>query len=153
MLMKMLHQRCTDLKQELREALSKHCTEMTFKPVQRKYAFDDGRVPHGAQWVLKVSCNAAPGSVPSGITGRNFSAILGTTQTPLEMLQLKRRIMGPSWLCLQAPEQVDCQSQLSWCKVCHTLVCCVSAAVHALRRLSSHKAGAGQKPAYGQICS
>ena len=125
----MLHQHCTDLKQELRETLSKHCTEMTFKPVQRKYAFEDERVQHGPQWVLKVSCDAAPGSVPSGISGRNFSAILGTAQTPLETLQLKRRIMGPSWLSLQAPVQVELQAQLSWCKVGTILInhilCCV----------------------------
>lgn len=116
-LLKMLHQRCTELKQELRETLSKHCTEMTFKPVQRKYAFEDGRVPQGLQWVLKVSCDAAPGAVASSLSGRNFTAILGTAQTPLELLQLKRKIMGPSWLRLNAPAQVEVQAQLSWCKV------------------------------------
>lgn len=116
-LLKLLHQRCTELKQELRETLSKHCTEMTFKPVQRKYAFEDGRVPQGMQWVLKVSCDAAPGAVSSSMSGRNFTAILGTAQTPLELLQLKRKIMGPSWLHLQAPTEVDAQAQLSWCKV------------------------------------
>lgn len=116
-LLKMLHQRCTELKHELRETLSKHCTEMTFKPVQRKYAFEDGRVPQGSQWILKVSCDAAPGAVASSMSGRNFTAILGTGQTPLELLQLKRKIMGPSWLRLQAPAPVEEQAQLSWCKV------------------------------------
>jgi hypothetical protein len=68
--------------------------------------------------VLKVTCNAAPGSIRADLSGRNFVAVLGTAQTPLEALQLKRKIMGPSWLSLSNAVKEEAQNHLSWCKVC-----------------------------------
>lgn len=112
-LLKLLHGRCTELKKEIKERL--HTDSLTIKPVMRTYAFEDERISPGPQWVLKVVCSVAPGKVRADLSGRNFSAVLGTTQTPLEALQLKRKIMGPCWLSLNnATEATD---KLSWCKV------------------------------------
>ena len=116
-LLKALHARARDLKSELRERLSAHASEMAMKPVRRDYAFDDARVPRGRQWVLKVTCNAAPGAVPAGVVGSHFAAVLGTTQSPLEALLLKRKVMGPSWLRIRGAVVVQSQAQVSWCKV------------------------------------
>ena len=113
-MLKLLHERCTELKKEVRERLG---TDTVIKPVLRTYAFEDERIPAGPQWVLKVVCNAAPGSIRADLAGRNFSAVLGTSQTPLEALQLKRKIMGPCWLSLTNAVKEEAQSQLSWCKV------------------------------------
>lgn len=113
-----------DLKKEVRERFG---TDTTIKPVLRTYAFEDERIPSGPQWVLKVVCNAAPGSIRADLTGRNFSAVLGTSQTPLEALQLKRKIMGPCWLSLTNAVKEGAQSQLSWCKVWCLLKLCTDA--------------------------
>jgi DNA polymerase alpha subunit A len=114
-LLKLLHDRCTELKKEVRERLG---TDTIIKPVLRTYAFEDDRIPTGPQWVLKVVCKAAPGSIRADLTGRNFAAVLGTTQTPLEALQLKRKLMGPCWVSVTNAVQEEAQNQLSWCKVC-----------------------------------
>jgi hypothetical protein len=116
-LLKALHRRAADLKAEVRECLHRHCSEIVIKPVRRAYAFEDDRVPRGRQWLLKVTCNAAPGAIPASTAGRTFSAVLGTAQTPLEAVLLKRRLMGPSWLQLHGAELVDPAAQTSWCKV------------------------------------
>lgn len=87
------------------------------KPVKRDYAFEDPRVPRGQQWVLKVTCDAAPGAVSPTLTGANFVAVLGTQQTPLEAVLLKRSVMGPSWLRVRGARRVDAAAQSSWCKV------------------------------------
>ena len=116
-LMKYLHARSSDLKVEIRERLSRTCSEIRITPVQRTYAFDDKRVPTGKYWLLKVRCNAAPASIPSDTTGKHFSAVLGTSQSPLEALIIKRKIMGPSWLRLRQAAVVESQHQVTWCKV------------------------------------
>jgi DNA polymerase alpha subunit A len=93
------------------------------KPVQREYAFEDERVPRKKQWLLKVSCNAAPGAVPATMTGSHFVAVMGASQTPLEALMLKRKVMGPSWLQVHGATCVEPHARVSWCKVCLELYC------------------------------
>ena len=87
------------------------------KPVQRSYAFEDARVPRGRQWVLKVTCDAAPGAVPVTATGAHYAAVLNTAQSPLESLLLKRRIMGPRWLRIAGATATPAEAQVSWCQV------------------------------------
>jgi DNA polymerase alpha subunit A len=116
-LLRALHGRCADLKVEIRERLSHHCTTITMKPVEREYSFEDERVPRRKQWLLKVICDAAPGAVPVAMSGAHFVAVFGTQQTPLEALMLKRRVMGPSWLRVREATAVEPQARVSWCKV------------------------------------
>jgi hypothetical protein len=50
-------ERCSAAKAELREILAKHgIKSFRMVPVKRSYAFEDPAVPHGEQWVIKVSC-------------------------------------------------------------------------------------------------
>lgn len=39
--------------------------------------------------------------------GKHFVAVFGAQQSMLEALLLKRRIMGPSWICLSCPTRVE----------------------------------------------
>lgn len=52
----LLQSRASDLKTEVRALLLSHGVKnMRVVPVKRKYAFEDPAIPHGEQWVLKVS--------------------------------------------------------------------------------------------------
>jgi hypothetical protein len=45
----------SEVKAEVRELLAAHrVSQMSMKPVKRRYAFENEAVPHGSQWVLKV---------------------------------------------------------------------------------------------------
>ena len=41
-----------------------------------------------------------------------MAAILGTGQSLLESVMLKRRVMGPGWLALTKPTRVDANRQV-----------------------------------------
>ena len=62
--------------------------------------------------------------MPPSTAGSHFVAILGTNQSPLEALLLKRNIMGPSWLRVSNAAPVDAAAQTSWCKVRHIAQVC-----------------------------
>ncbi|KAK2077328.1 hypothetical protein QBZ16_004962 [Prototheca wickerhamii] len=113
-----LHASLGALKDEVRELLrSLGVQSMTMKPVARRYAFENRAVAPGRHWVLKVRFPAAAGQapVPVGASGRHFSAVFGSTQSALEALTLKRRLMGPGWLLVSEPRRVAASAQLSWC--------------------------------------
>ncbi|MEW5309278.1 MAG: hypothetical protein WDW38_001174 [Sanguina aurantia] len=113
---------CGELKQELRDVLLRHgIRNPTIKPVRRSYAFEQPGVPHGEQYVLKVKYPASGPQLPMGLSGSNFSHIFGCNQSMMELLLLKRRIKGPSWLLLQAPTRVAPENQTTWTKLELTL--------------------------------
>ena len=48
-------ERCTEVKAELRELLTKHgVRNFRMVPVKRSYAFEQAGVPLGLQWCIKV---------------------------------------------------------------------------------------------------
>ena len=111
-----LHQALSDVKAEVRTLLAQHgITQMTMKPVQRNYAFENPAVRHGVQWVLKVRYPATQPALPLGLSGDFFSAAFGTNQSCLESLILKRKVMGPGWLKLARPKRIPSESGQSWC--------------------------------------
>lgn len=106
------------LKAEVRGLLGDHKVgRMAMKPVQREYAFENGDVPHGKQWVLKVKYPGSQPALPVGLAGAAFSACFGGGQSALESLTLKRKIMGPGWLALRQPRRVEPGVQQSWCRL------------------------------------
>lgn len=116
--MGMLHHAFADVKAEVRQILGKHgIVKMTMKPVLRTYAFEDTSVSHGKQWVLKVRYPSGKYSLPVNITGDHLARVFGTTQTCLEALLLKRRIMGPSWVHVARPTRISKGSQVSFCNI------------------------------------
>lgn len=115
--MGMLHKAFADVKAEIRQILGKHgIAKMTMKPVLRTYAFEDTSVSHGKQWVLKVRYPFGK-AIPVNMDGHHFAKVFGTTQTCLEALLLKRRIMGPSWVHIAKPTRVSKGSQVSFCNI------------------------------------
>ena len=59
-----------ELKAEVREILSSHgISSFVVKPVQRSYAFEHPKVPHGLQWVLKVRYPATGPTLPLNLSG------------------------------------------------------------------------------------
>lgn len=117
-LLSALHSAFASVKSEVRGILTKHgITQMTMKPVLRQYAFENQKVMHGKQWVLKVRYPAALPVLPLGLSGDTFSAVFGTNQSCLEALILKRRIMGPSWIAINRPRRIDPGAQVSYCRV------------------------------------
>jgi hypothetical protein len=46
-------------------------------------------------------------ALPAGLKGEHFAAILGARQSLLEALLVKRRVMGPGWVLLQAPRRKE----------------------------------------------
>lgn len=115
--MGMLHEAFSDVKDEIRQILGKHgIVKMTMKPVLRTYAFEDTSVSHGKQWVLKVRFPSGK-SIPASATGEHISKVFGTSQTSLEALLLKRRIMGPSWVHISKPTRVSKGAHVSFCNI------------------------------------
>ena len=113
-----LHAAFSEVKAEVREVLGNHgVSKMIMKPVKRTYAFEEKAVPHGHQWVLKVRFPQPSHSLPLQIDGDTFIKMFGTTQSSLEALMLKRRIMGPSWIGISKPRRIDKNNQVSYCSI------------------------------------
>lgn len=93
-----------------RHKISKFQTRL----VSRKYAFEVPDIPMEADW-LKVSYGFNSAQLPTGISGRTFLNVFGTNTSALELLLVKRRMMGPCWLRIK-PASMDRQG-VSWCRM------------------------------------
>eukprot|EP00775_Hariotina_reticulata_P008338 gene8338-8523_t len=117
-LLQLLHERCGELKAELRALMLSHgIRTMRVVPVKRSYAFEDPAIPARDQWVIKVRYPAHLPALPLRVTGRHFVAITGTSQSILEAVVVKRGLRGPCWLTLTAPTKKEGSAMVSWCKV------------------------------------
>ena len=120
-----------DVFNELRDVMKEFGVEsFKVKPVTRSYCFErdvpvdrvaDGAslldpvdgVPASCEYMKLVypfTCRALPRS----LKGRTFSRVFGTKSTALELLLLKRKLMGPAWLEVKDLVKVD--KVLSWCR-------------------------------------
>eukprot|EP01124_Arcella_intermedia_P024561 TRINITY_DN4165_c0_g1_i4.p1 TRINITY_DN4165_c0_g1~~TRINITY_DN4165_c0_g1_i4.p1 ORF type:complete len:1349 (+),score=392.60 TRINITY_DN4165_c0_g1_i4:85-4047(+) len=108
---------------ELRKNLG--IPKMNFKPVRRKYAFDEPGVVQGESDFLKVVYSYEYPEVPDkSLRGNSFAFIFGTKTSPTENFIVQRKIMGPCWLritnfqaqstklCWSATE---CHVEEPWC--------------------------------------
>ena len=71
--------------------------------------------------MLKVKIPATYAAFPSDIKGKHFVAALGTQAPMLELLTLKSKLKGPSWIALHGAAIVPTEKQKSWCKLELTL--------------------------------
>ena len=75
--------------------------------VKRGYAFGDDDVPRDADTeYLKVKYSAKNRAPPVSLCrrgGRCIEKILGAGSTPLEQFLIKRKLMGPCWVRIDAP--------------------------------------------------
>ena len=117
-LMKQLVPRSVQLRAEIKEVLKKRGIEnskMTI--VRRHYCFERKDIPHGPLFVLKVKTPATFAPFPSDLKGSNFIAVMGTQAPMLELLTLKSKLKGPSWIALHGATIVPAEKQKSWCKL------------------------------------
>ena len=118
-LLRALNARSKPLRDELRTALlSRGVTTITaMKTVRRHYAFERDDVTRGAQYVVKVKYPASQPATPSDLRGSTFTCVFGTQTSCTELLLLKRKLMGPTWLALSGAQRVDSGQQRSWCRL------------------------------------
>lgn len=89
-------------------------TKWACKPVERKYAFEEPNVPQEGEY-LKIKYGFEQPSLPTNLSGDTFSHVFGSTTNPLELLLIKRDIMGPCWLHVKNPTIASANE--TWCKV------------------------------------
>jgi DNA polymerase alpha subunit A len=82
--------------------------------VERNYAFEIPEVPRTAQW-MKVSYPFTDPMLPSDLKGSTFSHVFGSNTSAIELLVLKRKLMGPSWV--QISEVALQTPSFSWSKI------------------------------------
>ncbi|MED6210639.1 hypothetical protein PIB30_066086 [Stylosanthes scabra] len=117
---KKLQDAVSDLKNELaNHLLNLNVSGFSMAPVKRKYAFERLEIPSGENYVLKISYPFKDPVLPADLKGENFSALLGTHYSALELFLVKRKIKGPSWL--QVSNFSSCPTSererfVSWCK-------------------------------------
>lgn len=99
---------------EIAQIMAKHkIARFESKRATRKYAFEIPEIPAEADWI-KVAYGFNSPQLPANLTGKTFSHVFGTNTSALELLLLKRKIMGPSWIRLK-PSSTTKQN-ISWCK-------------------------------------
>ncbi|KAJ2468610.1 DNA-directed DNA polymerase alpha catalytic subunit pol1 [Coemansia sp. RSA 2322] len=97
-------------------ALRSGVRDFACKPVERKYAFEIAGVPASAEYLKVVYAFSQP-VLPADISGSTFERAFGTTYSALELLLLKRRMMGPCWLEIKGARMVEDRDHLSWCRL------------------------------------
>eukprot|EP00850_Spirogloea_muscicola_P002464 SM000009S23593 [mRNA] locus=s9:972011:982036:- [translate_table: standard] len=105
------------LKQELRDQLARlGVASFTMVPVKRSYAFERAGIPAGEQYCLKLVYPFSDPALPMDLHGEHFAGLFGTNTSALELLLLKRKIKGPSWLAIRDCVQV-LHGQVSHCRM------------------------------------
>ncbi|XP_060192416.1 DNA polymerase alpha catalytic subunit isoform X1 [Lycium barbarum] len=112
-----LHEMASGLKAEFRNKLLEHnISSFSMSPVKRNYAFERSDVPRGENFVLKINYPFKDPPLPSDLRGENFSALLGTHSSAMELFLIKRKIKGPSWLSIMKFSSCPNAQRVSWCK-------------------------------------
>ena len=83
--------------------------------VRRNYAFELKGVPHGLLNFLKIAYSAKYPALPTDLKGTSFSRVFGTNTSLAELLLVKCKIQGPSWLRVSGAERSEKRAR-SWCK-------------------------------------
>ncbi|XP_053715701.1 DNA polymerase alpha catalytic subunit isoform X2 [Synchiropus splendidus] len=104
-----------DVYQEFNQ-LSEKFKIMKFKSkkVEKNYSFEIPDVPSQCEY-LEVRYSADFPALPSDLKGETFSHVFGTNTSSLEHFLLSRKIKGPCWLDIKAPQLIG--QPISWCKV------------------------------------
>uniref|UniRef100_A0A6A7FRZ6 DNA polymerase n=1 Tax=Hirondellea gigas TaxID=1518452 RepID=A0A6A7FRZ6_9CRUS len=105
-----------DVYDEFNDKVTKRFDIKEFKSrsVKKKYAFEKLEVPNEADY-LEVCYSAQHPAMPSDLCGETFSHVFGYSSSSLETFLLDRKIKGPCWLDIEAPQSP--KPALSWCKV------------------------------------
>ncbi|EEE55728.1 hypothetical protein OsJ_04212 [Oryza sativa Japonica Group] len=102
-----LHELASGLKSEIADKLSDfNVSNFAMTPVKRNYAFERTDLP---KW-------GPDPALPTDLRGQHFHALLGTNNSALELLLIKRKIKGPSWLSISKFLACPATQRVSWCK-------------------------------------
>ncbi|KAJ9474897.1 DNA polymerase alpha catalytic subunit A [Pseudozyma hubeiensis] len=102
---------------EFEELSAKHgIKRFLSKWVTRKYAFEQAGVPAESNY-MKIRYGFDEPQLPFDFKGRTFSKTFGTNTSPFELLVVKRRIFGPSWLKISNASLAEGSTPISWCKM------------------------------------
>ncbi|XP_022947955.1 DNA polymerase alpha catalytic subunit [Cucurbita moschata] len=105
------------LKNEIaQQLLDLNVPTFSMTPVKRKYAFERQDIPTGENYVLKINYPFKHPPLPADLKGESFCALLGTHRSALELLLIKRKIKGPSWLSISKFSSCPGSQRVSWCK-------------------------------------
>ena len=116
-LMKALIPKSAALREEFKDVLKTRKIEnFKISLVRRHYCFERKDIPHGPMFALKVQIPGTTTALPSDLKGKNFIAVMGTQAPMLELLTLKSKLQGPSWISLHGATIVS-DNQKSWCKL------------------------------------
>jgi len=83
--------------------------------VRRNYAFELKGVPHGLLNFLKITYPSKFPPIPSDLKGESFSRVFGANTSLTELLLVKCKVQGPSWLRIAGAIRQDKRAR-SWCK-------------------------------------
>ncbi|KAK5665249.1 DNA-directed DNA polymerase alpha catalytic subunit pol1 [Batrachochytrium dendrobatidis] len=104
-----------DVYQEFDTIRQKHqISEFSSRSVSRKYAFELPNIPSESDY-LKVLYPFSEPELPSDISGKTFSRVFGTRTRAMELLILKRKLMGPCWISIKNVKVST--PMVSWCKL------------------------------------
>ncbi|KAJ1680315.1 DNA-directed DNA polymerase alpha catalytic subunit pol1 [Spiromyces aspiralis] len=84
------------------------------RQVTRKYAFEMPGIPPETEYLKVAYPFSGTPQLPHDLAGDTFDHVFGTTYSALELLLLKRRIMGPCWLRVRGA--VANSPPISWCR-------------------------------------
>ncbi|SPO47594.1 related to POL1 - DNA-directed DNA polymerase alpha, 180 KD subunit [Moesziomyces antarcticus] len=102
---------------EFEELSAKHgIKRFLSKWVTRKYAFEQAGVPAESNY-MKIRYGFDEPQLPFDFKGRTFGKTFGTNTSPFELLVVKRRIFGPSWLKISNASIAEGSTPISWCKM------------------------------------
>ncbi|XP_022149463.1 DNA polymerase alpha catalytic subunit-like [Momordica charantia] len=105
------------LKNEIaNQLLDLNVSTFSMTPVKRKYAFERCDIPAGENYVIKINYPFKHPPLPADLKGESFCALLGTHRSALELLLIKRKIKGPSWLSISKFSSCTGSQRVSWCK-------------------------------------
>ncbi|KAK2967591.1 hypothetical protein RJ640_030462 [Escallonia rubra] len=120
-----LREMASGLNAEVKALLMEHNVfGFATKPVKRNYAFERSDIPLGENYFLKINYSYKYPPLPSDIKGKTFCAMLGThcryeysgQFSALELLLIKRKIKGPSWLSISKFSSCPVPQRISWCR-------------------------------------
>ena len=103
-----------DVARELSEVCQAHgIKKRSFKNVYRWYSFEKSEVPKEKSWWVKFKYSHNGPNIPMDTGLKTVKAIFGANQSMIEMVLLKRKIMGPCWLRAEGIEKAV--HQISHC--------------------------------------
>ncbi|KAK4052007.1 DNA-directed DNA polymerase alpha catalytic subunit pol1 [Microbotryomycetes sp. JL221] len=97
--------------------------EITPEFVRRKYAFGIKGIPREETDWLELKCDfpkppsrgEEPRDIPLDASGERFSHVFGTKNSAFELFVVERKIMGPCWLNIKAPQVKN--NGISWTRL------------------------------------